>query len=187
MQAMASQAMAQTCAEGARTGYAAMFVGPTAACTQPQHKQAFCAGLATPAGYDGAEKSAMMGVDLAKAAEFCGEQAQALRTEACRAALEGGTLQFVVDRCPERIAEVCKKALAGKQLELVAEHCPDEAQKLAQEQCAGRQYTSQMAPEYRAFCAEYARAAMQEAPAEAEPAAEGKKSVKKKILGALGR
>jgi hypothetical protein len=186
-QAAASEAMAKTCAEGARTGYAMMFVGPTAACTQPQHKQAFCAGLATPTGYAGAAGGAVMGVDLAKAAEFCGTEPQALRSEACRAALEGGALQFVVDQCPERTAEICPKALAAKEIVLLVEHCPAESQKLAQEQCAGRQYTSQMAEEYRAFCSEYARAAMQETPPQAEPAAEGKKSVKKKILGALGR
>jgi hypothetical protein len=195
LQAAQSEALGKTCAEGARIGYASMFVGPAAACTGPQHKQAFCAGLATPTGYEGAATSgALLGVDLPQAAAFCGKEPQALRAEACRAALAADTLQFVVDQCPERKADVCPRALATKQLALFAKHCPVEAQALAQKECAGRQYTSQMETEYREFCAEYARVAMQEGAVAAEgadPAADDKddkkKSVKKRILGALGR
>jgi hypothetical protein len=185
--------MSELCAKAAREGQSMMYIGPAAMCKEPAQVEAFCAALATPAGYEGAVASASMGVDVDKAARLCKTSPDALRAGACSAALAAGSLDFVLSRCPERAKETCDKALSAKKLDLLVEHCPAEAKKLAQEQCAGRQYTSQMAPEYRGFCVSYAHAEMQAGsdpasqPAPETPAEEAKQGVKKRLKGMLGR
>jgi hypothetical protein len=176
--------MSSVCSESAAAGQAFIFVGETAACAEPAHKELFCSALATPRGYEGASVG-LMGVDLARSAEFCGTDVETVRGGACRSALAAGSLQFVIDNCPESMAEVCAKALAVDDFQILADHCEKEAAELAQRECAGRRYSSEVKDRYRGFCSGWRMQAEGDA-GSAEPPPE-KAGIKKKLKGLLGR
>jgi hypothetical protein len=167
-QAQAAQGMAESCAKLASEGYAAAFMGPHAMCKEPAQLAAFCTGLATEAGYDGAQANTALGIDLPQAAAACG--------------LDAATL----------LADLCAKALAADSFEFLAEHCPAESQALALRECAGREYTALAGTKYHGFCVAYAQAEMQAPQGEpATPEEEAQKTMtqkaKKGLKGLFGK
>jgi hypothetical protein len=192
--AAASDAMvAQTCADGARGGMARYFVGEDAVCKGPQHKAAFCAGLATPDGYTGATGALALGIDIGRSAAFCGTDSDRLLAAVCQSALDTAALRFVLDRCPSMQGAVCGRALATEQFEfLLGGRCPAEASWLAAEQCAGRKYTAQIASKYGGFCVGYAQEEMQaqqeaQTAEGASPEKQAADKAKKRLKGLFGR
>lgn len=188
-----TEMMASMCADYARTGRSMAFINENEdpVCSGPQHKAAFCAALATPAGYEGAT-SAVAGVDIARATAFCGTTPDRLLAQLCQSALDTASLQFVLDRCPALHPAMCAKAVATDQPQfLLGGRCPAEAKKLAAEQCAGLKYTSQSGMKYYQFCMEYSRGEMQQQEAEAaentSPKQEAVDKAKKRLKGLFGR
>ena len=133
-QAQSANMMVQVCAEGAAKASSMMFVGPMAQCKDPAQLAAFCASLATPAGYDAvAAVPAGAGYGLKESMGVCKLDADTLKKGFCASAASNASYDYL------------------------GEHCPADAKALAQKECAGRKYTSIADEKLRGFCARYAQ------------------------------
>lgn len=170
MQRQALDAQAASCVAMADSLTVFAFAGANPPCSDSAHKAMFCAKLRTEEGF--AILDAPDGAQIKQAAELCGADPEALRSQLCGGALKHESLDFL-----------------GKS-------CPDLAKPIAQRECAGRSYTSLTGTKYQNFCVRFAGPLLADgsdaeavpgdpAPADAKDGAV--KKAKKKLSGLFGR
>lgn len=166
-----ANAMVEVCAQSAKAGQSAAFVGANAFCKGPENKAMFCGSIETEEGFAGVSyKAGDTSRGIAEAATYCGTTVDGLRSK------------------------VCARALAAENLQFVAQQCPQQADEIAKRECAGRTYTALAGTKYAQFCGTYAQAmlagddaAQNEESKPAETKETTKEKGKKLIKGLFGK
>lgn len=148
-----AQAMQQQAADAQREGMQKVCAGAAdsmslqqvrqygSICDETTMKSAYCARLETTPGFTlVCEDKPQSGTSLADAAAYCGQDPEAIRKK------------------------VCDEALKNEAMDLLGKCCPEQTQVLAKRECAGRKYSELEGSRYQAFCVNYARASMADAP-----------------------
>jgi hypothetical protein len=93
------------------------------------------------------------GASLDEQLAVCGTRGVDLRRRHCTGAAKQSNFGFVQSFCPDEAPAMCPQALDTKQLGFLLAKCEAQTAVLASAECEGREYSSQIAEQYRSFCA----------------------------------
>ncbi len=124
----------------------------------PKETPIYCKRIATLEGFDRASRNLPLeylndpNLGIASLTQACKLDSAKLLPKLCAGAVTSGNFAFVSRLCPAERPKLCAKAAAASELAFVSAHCPDETLALMKQHCEGRRYSSQIDPQFRAFC-----------------------------------